>query len=202
MANNKKRAIKLAKKNPPKVITSHYNKGKLVKTTVRGKAEDVLDKYLIKITNPVVRPLIPVSPFPVSVTHDVVSHPSHYTDGKIEVIDFIEDKRLGFNLGNCVKYVSRAGKKDPSKLVEDLRKAAWYLNREIDNLGKSTQSDDEAIFQRWWTSKNRPAAINHFELAYSGINMSQFSASEAIIGKFKLKRSHVGQNWRVTEWPQ
>jgi hypothetical protein len=62
---------------------------------------------------------------------DPVNHPAHYTDGKIEVIDFIEDKGLGFCLGNAVKYISRAGKKDPAKTIEDLKKAAWYLNREI-----------------------------------------------------------------------
>lgn len=63
--------------------------------------------------------------------NDPVNHPAHYTDGKIEVIDFIEDKGLGFCLGNAVKYISRAGKKDATKTVEDLKKAAWYLNREI-----------------------------------------------------------------------
>lgn len=63
--------------------------------------------------------------------HDAVNHPSHYTDGKIEVIDYIEDKKLGFHLGNAVKYISRAGKKDPSKEIEDLEKAVWYINRYI-----------------------------------------------------------------------
>lgn len=63
---------------------------------------------------------------------DNVNHPSHYTDGKIEVIDFIEDKKLGYHLGNAVKYISRAGKKDPDKYIEDLQKAVWYLNREIE----------------------------------------------------------------------
>ena len=67
---------------------------------------------------------------------DAVNHPSHYTDGKIEVIDYIEDKQLGYHLGNAVKYISRAGKKDPTKKVEDLRKAAWYINREIERLTK------------------------------------------------------------------
>ena len=43
-----------------------------------------------------------------SSTHDIVNHPSHYTDGKIEVIDFIEDKGLNFNKGNAVKYIARA----------------------------------------------------------------------------------------------
>ena len=63
-----------------------------------------------------------------------VSHPSHYTDGKIEVIDFIEDKGLNFNRGNAVKYVCRAGKKDPEKEIEDLEKAVWYINHEIERL--------------------------------------------------------------------
>lgn len=66
--------------------------------------------------------------------NDSVNKPAHYTDGKIEVIDFIEDKNLGFRLGNAVKYISRAGKKDPSKTVEDLEKARWYLDREISKL--------------------------------------------------------------------
>ena len=66
--------------------------------------------------------------------NDVVNHPSHYTDGKIEVISFIEDKGLNFHRGNAVKYIARAGKKDPEKEVEDLRKAVWYLNREITRL--------------------------------------------------------------------
>jgi hypothetical protein len=66
--------------------------------------------------------------------NDSVSRPAHYTDGKIEVIDFIEDKKLGFHLGNAVKYIARAGKKDPAKHIEDLKKAAWYVNREINKL--------------------------------------------------------------------
>lgn len=65
---------------------------------------------------------------------DVVNHPSHYTSGRIEVIDFIEDRRLPYHLGNVVKYVARAGKKDPDKTVEDLQKAAWYLARYIQLL--------------------------------------------------------------------
>ena len=66
--------------------------------------------------------------------HDPVNHPAHYTTGKIECIDFIEDKQLGFHLGNTVKYIVRAGKKDPSKTIEDLEKARWYLNRYIEKL--------------------------------------------------------------------
>ena len=65
---------------------------------------------------------------------DAVNHPLHYTSGKIETIDFIEDKSLNFHKGNAVKYIVRAGKKDPEKEIEDLKKAAWYINREIARL--------------------------------------------------------------------
>ena len=67
---------------------------------------------------------------------DNVNHPSHYTSGKIKVIDFVEDKELGFHLGNAIKYISRAGRKNPDKIVEDLQKAVWYINREIQILEK------------------------------------------------------------------
>lgn len=73
--------------------------------------------------------------------NDPVNHPSHYTDGKIEVIDYIEDKCLGFCLGNAVKYISRAGKKDPAKEIEDLKKAVWYINRRIKELEEVQEVD-------------------------------------------------------------
>ena len=63
--------------------------------------------------------------------NDAVNHPSHYTDGGIETIDFIEAKKLPYHLGNAVKYISRAGKKDQNKIIEDLRKAIWYIERYI-----------------------------------------------------------------------
>lgn len=67
---------------------------------------------------------------------DNVNKPAHYNSGKIEVIDAIEDWQLGFHLGNVIKYISRAGKKDSNKELEDLKKAAWYLNRYIENKQK------------------------------------------------------------------
>jgi len=63
---------------------------------------------------------------------DLVNHPAHYNKGRIEVIEFIEDQKLGYHLGNAVKYISRAGHKDPSKEIEDLKKARWYLDRHIE----------------------------------------------------------------------
>ena len=70
---------------------------------------------------------------------DPVNHPPHYADGKIEVIDFIEDKKLGFHLGNAVKYIARAGKKDSEKTSEDLQKAIWYINRYIEQMRDETE---------------------------------------------------------------
>jgi len=69
------------------------------------------------------------------ILDDPVNHPSHYTDGNIEVSDFIADKNFNFFRGNAIKYISRAGKKDPHKEQEDLEKAIWYLQREIHRMG-------------------------------------------------------------------
>ena len=63
---------------------------------------------------------------------DPVNNPSHYTEGGIETIDYIEAKGLGYHLGNAVKYISRAGKKGTNQGLEDLRKAQWYLARAIE----------------------------------------------------------------------
>ena len=77
--------------------------------------------------------------------YDAVNRPSHYADSKIEVIDYIEDKGLGFCLGNAVKYISRAGKKKDNgrdikaKEIEDLQKAIWYINRRIYELNENIQ---------------------------------------------------------------
>lgn len=65
------------------------------------------------------------------MTEDIINNPSHYVTGGIETIDFIEAKVLGFNLGNVVKYISRADHK--GKRIEDLEKARFYLDREIQN---------------------------------------------------------------------
>jgi len=71
---------------------------------------------------------------------DPVNHPAHYKVGGIETIDFIEAKQLNYNLGNVVKYITRADHK--GNRLEDLEKARWYLDREIGNLSEklATQS--------------------------------------------------------------
>ncbi len=63
---------------------------------------------------------------------DPVNHPSHYVTDKLEVIDVIEAFGIGFHLGNVVKYVLRAGRKNNT--IEDLKKARWYLDRAIKNM--------------------------------------------------------------------
>ena len=84
---------------------------------------------------------------------DIVNHPSHYTDGKIECIDFIEDQGFGFHLGNAVKYISRCGKKNPKKEIEDLQKAKWYIQRAIDHPDNN--------FSKYPSLKIKPAEYCH-----------------------------------------
>ena len=80
--------------------------------------------------------LLPV-PVPEAITMiepqpDPVNHPYHYKVGGIETIDFIEAKKLNYNMGNAVKYISRADHKGNKK--QDLEKAVWYIQREITQL--------------------------------------------------------------------
>lgn len=64
-----------------------------------------------------------------------IIHPAHYAGNrKYEPIDVIADWDLDFNLGNVVKYISRAGRKNPDKVLEDLKKAQFYLNYAISKL--------------------------------------------------------------------
>lgn len=64
-----------------------------------------------------------------------VNHPKHYGgDTTYETIKVIEAWGLDFHLGNAVKYISRAGKKEPGKEIQDLQKALWYINRKIQTL--------------------------------------------------------------------
>ena len=69
---------------------------------------------------------------------DNVNHPQHYKQGKQEVIEIIEDgvknypSSVGYHIGNSIKYIMRAPFKN--NMIEDLRKAQWYLNRAIEQL--------------------------------------------------------------------
>lgn len=70
----------------------------------------------------------------MSASEDPIN-PSHYKFGKSEVIDIVEN--LTYNKGNAVKYLSRSGRKAIADEVEDLKKALWYVQREIDRLEKT-----------------------------------------------------------------
>ena len=84
----------------------------------------VIDKVAKELgPNPVVEMFDPIP--------DPVNHPPHYKAGGVETIDFIEAKKLNYNLGNVVKYLTRADLKGNRK--QDLEKALWYLNRELSN---------------------------------------------------------------------
>lgn len=71
----------------------------------------------------------------MNITNNI-NHPSHYNSGNIETIEIIKDQgwTQGFCLGNAIKYITRAGKKDPFKTIEDLEKAVWYINYYIRSL--------------------------------------------------------------------
>lgn len=72
-----------------------------------------------------------------SASSDDVNHPTHYTAYKgLEIIDLTE--QMNFNRGNAVKYVARAGLKNPETEVQDLEKAIWYIQREIQRITKES----------------------------------------------------------------
>lgn len=80
--------------------------------------------------------------FSIPNKKEMVNHPDHYHPGTYEAINVIEAWDLNFNLGSAIKYISRCGLKPDAELskkekaLEDLRKAAWYVNREIERLSK------------------------------------------------------------------
>jgi len=78
-------------------------------------------------------------------TRETVNHPLHYggEDNPYEAIKVIEAWGLNFNLGNLVKYIARAGKKNGG-FIEDLKKARWYLDREIQSLERNKSNGEAA----------------------------------------------------------
>jgi hypothetical protein len=100
--------------------------------------EPIEAKLLLPTDPPKYEDIDSESPWPsdtVEAEDDPVNHPSHYTFGKYEVLDVIEDWGLSYHLGNATKYIARAGRKDPAKEKQDLEKAVFYIQRRIANLG-------------------------------------------------------------------
>jgi len=85
---------------------------------VPKKKEETVQTIAEKIVKAIEEPEVKVTP----KNEDVINHPSHYTRGNIEVIDFIEDQQLPYHLGNVIKYIARAGHKGDK--LEDLKKSA------------------------------------------------------------------------------
>ena len=118
-----------------KLEKSHVdNKGRIVSMKANEYTTAEISDVLGVSTNTVSKLTSPQISQALDYMDDPVNHPSHYTQGKIECIDFIQDKKLNFCRGNAVKYIVRAGLKDPAKEVEDLQKAIFYINREIKAL--------------------------------------------------------------------
>lgn len=76
--------------------------------------------------------------------HDAVNHPAHYNQLKgVECIDVIEGLGLGYHLGNCLKYLWRAGLKEGQPALLDLHKARWFLDRYIRRLEEKERRQEE-----------------------------------------------------------
>jgi hypothetical protein len=159
--SNLDRAVKLLKANPFMSVEDFTKKMKVKKPyayVLRNKARALIPKANIEVatdnltttftvpleagqtgTDEAVLPpqgelktmTIPAFAVPSFLRADVVNHPPHYKIGGIETIDFIEAKGLDYNLGNVVKYVTRADHK--GNKLQDLEKARWYLDRAISN---------------------------------------------------------------------
>ncbi len=113
---------------------------------------------------------------------DPINSPQHYADGPpcahcgkpIEAIVITE--RMNFNIGNAMKYLWRAGKKDPAKNLEDIRKAHWYVSREIGRLVKAVRSP--AWFYVFDLMK--PKSRVSIELQISNLTMARIALEDQI----------------------
>ena len=105
------------------------------------------------------------------MTHDPVNRPSHYAEGRqYEPIAVIEDWQLNYRLGNAVKYISRAGRKNNA--IEDLRKAVWYIEREIETL-EGARSPYSVSYKDVLEDAAYEAANGSVPLYEYGINIPQ-----------------------------
>lgn len=116
------RASEIAQKCGTKMGYVNFIRHKL-----RKEAQAPMRKTRVLTTQPAVMTMELVKP--ITVSTDMVNHPPHYKVGGIETIDFIEAKGLNYRLGNVVKYITRADHK--GERLENLKKAQWYLEREI-----------------------------------------------------------------------
>lgn len=135
-----------------------------------------------------------------SVNKEQVNHPSHYNQGKIEVIAVIDDWHLDFSLGNVVKYLARAGHKSDN-ISEDLSKALWYLNHHINLISNNIDNailytdimyDQKLIFADW---NIKPDSIT--EKILDRIYNAIISKNAFIYGVLMLDAKEVLKNYIV-----
>jgi hypothetical protein len=115
-------------------VASKFNITKQYVYVMRHKIRKMASTLTPKTAiTPIVKPAIVEKHFGIDIdkAHDPVNQPAHYKVGGIETIDFIEAKGLNYNLGNAIKYITRADHKGSK--AQDLAKAIWYLRREITN---------------------------------------------------------------------
>lgn len=110
------------------VDTVYYAQSTMRKKKVKRVEPKQLELLHMETSSESIRPKIRLQSS-IDRQPDMVNSPPHYTAGGVETIDFIEAKNLNYNLGNAVKYITRAGLK--GNRVEDLQKAKWYIEREI-----------------------------------------------------------------------
>ena len=106
----------------------YYARKTMRKKTVKKTKPVQLELLLAQTSSQSIRPKMRLQGN-VDRQPDMVNSPPHYTAGGVETIDFIEAKKLNYNLGNAVKYITRADLK--GNRIEDLKKAKWYIEREI-----------------------------------------------------------------------
>jgi len=116
-------------KAKPKRITLNPTQVEIAKKLGITAEEYAKGLLTLKKKKPVKLPKPPMQLEIFEPKPDPVNHPAHYKVGGIETIDFIEAKKLNYNLGNVVKYLTRAEHKGNRK--QDLEKAKWYLEREL-----------------------------------------------------------------------
>ena len=125
-------SIRSANKKAIKPLTAHERHLKKSLAEARGEQYPI-QAHINKIRMQASPTTNVVKPY----STDTVNSPPHYTAGGIETIDFIEAKKLGYNLGNVIKYITRSDLKGDK--LENLEKAQWYLNREINNQKKASK---------------------------------------------------------------
>ena len=125
---------------------------------------------------------------------DPVNHPSHYTDGKYETIDFIEAQNLDtdFYAANAVKYISRAGKKGAGKEKEDIQKAIWYLRRKLTRLHPDSISIRDYTKDKGLDGGLKGLAIG---LIANGQIVHAIDALEIYLKGKKFKEEHRNENY-------